>query len=106
MADIELDLDTLSLAHGRVQSSLDTFTSAGRVGDDVSALVGESRLAGKVRDFADNWDYNRGKLVERLEFLRDALDAVVDTMTEVDEELARSAEEAAPETTTTDGDGG
>lgn len=61
-------------------------------------LTGEYRLERKVRDFADNWDYNRGKLIEKLEFLRDGLDAIVDTMREVDDELARQAEEASPET--------
>lgn len=68
------------------------------VGGDLAGLTGEDRLAGKVRDFADNWDYNRGKLVEKLQFLRDGLDAIVDSMTEVDAELARQAQEAAPET--------
>ena len=44
-------------------------------------MTGEYRLERKVRDFADNWDYNRGKLIEKLEFLRDGLDAIVDTIT-------------------------
>lgn len=104
MADIELDFAALRAARRRVQNSLETFSAAGRVGDDVAGLVGEYRLAGKVRDFAGNWDYNRGTLVTQLEFLRDALDAVVDTLSEVDEELARTAGKA--ETETTDGDGG
>ena len=76
--------------------------SAGTVGGDVAPLTGEYRLERKVRDFADNWDYNRGKLEEKLEFLRDALDAVIETMAEVDAELERSAEEAAPESTSSD----
>lgn len=54
------------------------------MGQDVADLTGEHRLAGKVRDFADNWDYNRGKLEEKLEFLRDALDAVIETMKRID----------------------
>ena len=98
MPDLSLDFEALRLARGRVVTSLETFQSAGTVGQEVADLTGEHRLAGKVRDFADNWDYNRGKLEEKLEFLRDGLDAIVDTMREVDDELARQAEEASPET--------
>ena len=102
MPDLSLDFEALRLARGRVVTSLETFQSAGTVGQEVADLTGEHRLAGKVRDFADNWDYNRGKLEEKLEFLRDALDAVIETMAEVDAELERSAEEAAPESTSSD----
>lgn len=105
MPDLNLDFDELRLARGRVVTSLETFQSAGTVGRDIADLTGEHRLAGKVRDFADNWDYNRGKLEEKLEFLRDALDAVIDTMAEVDAELERSADEAAPESTSSEDDG-
>lgn len=106
MSDIQLDFESLRTAKSRVTTALSTFESAGTVGSETAALTGEYRLEGKVRDFADNWDYNRGKLIEKLEFLHDSLDAVIDTMTEVDGELARQAEEAAPETDTdSDGDG-
>ena len=98
MTDVQLDFDALRAAGVRVDEALSTFGSAGTVGDDLAVLTGEDRLAGKVRDFADNWDYNRGKLTEKLQFLRDSIDAIVDSMTEVDAELARQAQEAAPET--------
>ncbi|KXZ61882.1 hypothetical protein Mlaev_00089 [Microbacterium laevaniformans] len=104
MTDVQLDFDALRAARVRVDEALSTFGSAGTVGDDLAVLTGEDRLAGKVRDFADNWDYNRGKLTEKLQFLRDSIDAIVDSMTEVDDELARQAQEAAPETQT-DGEG-
>lgn len=106
MPDIDLSLGDLRLARVRVVNALETLREAGDVGHDIADLTGEDRLRGKVRDFADNWDYNRGKLQAQLEFLRDALQAVVDTMDEVDAELERSAQEAAPETTMTDGAGG
>ncbi len=72
MSDLQLDLSDLRLAKARVTTSLTTFQEAGRVGEDISGYTGEDRLRGKVRDFADNWDYNRGKLQEQLEFLRDS----------------------------------
>ncbi|MFT4229303.1 MAG: hypothetical protein QM602_03335 [Microbacterium sp.] len=105
MSDLKLDFAELQTARTRVATSLSTFQSAGTVGHDVADLTGEYRLAGKVRDFADNWDANRAALQEQLEFLRDALDAVIDTMNEVDAELEQSANEAAPDTQTDDGTG-
>jgi hypothetical protein len=88
MTDIELDLTALRVARSRVASALETFREADRVGDDLADLTGEHRLAGKVRDFAGNWDHNRGKLEEQLATVRDWLDAVEETMTELDQSMA------------------
>lgn len=94
MSDITLDFDTLEQARSRVGSAISTFQSAGRVGDDVAALTGESRLEGKVRDFAGNWDANRAALEEQLTFIRDSLEAVIDVMTDLDVDLADSLSQA------------
>lgn len=94
MSDIKLDFDTLTLARTRVDGAISTFQSAGRVGDDVADLTGEPRLAGKVRDFAGNWDANRAALEEQLTSIRDSLDAVVDVMTDLDVDLADSLSQA------------
>ena len=93
MTDVDLDLTALRIARGRVAAALETFRSADRVGDDLAELTGEHRLAGKVRDFAGNWDYNRGKLEEQLVTLRDWLDAIDETMTELDQSMGDSVEE-------------
>ncbi|MBD8023170.1 hypothetical protein [Microbacterium gallinarum] len=93
MTDVDLDLTALRLARGRVAAALETFRSADRVGDDLAELTGEHRLAGKVRDFAGNWDYNRGKLEEQLVTLRDWLEAIDDTMTELDQSMGDSVEQ-------------
>lgn len=94
MSDIRLDFDTLTLAGTRVDRAISTFQSAGRVGDDIAALTGESRLEGKVREFAGNWDAHRATLEEQLAFIRDSLEAVVDVMTDLDVELADSLSQA------------
>ena len=84
MTDVDLDLTALRLAKTRVATALDTFRSADRVGDDLADLTGEYRLARKVRDFAGNWDHNRGKLEEQLVAVRDWLEAIDETMTDLD----------------------
>lgn len=88
MSDIELDLTELRIARSRVESALETFRDADRVGDDLADLTGEHRLAGKVRDFAGNWDHNRGKLEEQLVTVRDWLDEIEQSMTELDHSMA------------------
>lgn len=88
MTDIDLDLTALRLARFRVNLALATFRQADSVGDDLAELTGERRLAGKVRDFASNWDHNRGKLEEQLVTVRDWLDAIDETMTELDQTMA------------------
>jgi hypothetical protein len=87
MSDVDLDLTALRLARIRTGNALETFRSAADVGDDLADLVGDRGLAGKVRDFAGNWDYNRGKLEEQLVAVRDWLQAIDDTMSELDSSM-------------------
>ena len=87
VADIDVDLAALKTAQSRVDGALDTFRSADRVGEDLADLTGEARLAGRVRDFAGNWDHNRGKLEEQLVAVGDWLEAIVETLTELDEDM-------------------
>lgn len=87
MTDVDLDLTALRAAKTRVASALETFRSADRVGDDLAELTGEYRLARKVRDFASNWDHNRGKLEEQLIAVHDWLQAIDDTYTDLDRTL-------------------
>lgn len=97
MSDIRLDFDTLETARRRADQALSTLQSAGRVSDDIAPLTGESRLASKVRDFADNWDIYRETLEEQLAFVRDSISTVMDVMTDLDVELADSLSQAAVE---------
>ncbi|GAA3032338.1 hypothetical protein [Microbacterium dextranolyticum] len=90
MSDIQLDTATLSDSRSRVDTAVSTFQGAQRFGDDIADLTGEDRLAGKVRDFAGNWDAHRAALEKQLMFIRDALGAVVDVMTDLDVKLADS----------------
>ena len=97
MSDLELDLTELRAAKSRVVGALATFQSADRVGDDLGALTGEYRLERTVSDFAGNWDYNRGKLEEQLTTVRDWLQAIDETMTELDQSMADASDtEGAP----------
>lgn len=84
MGDVQLDLTALAAARDRAVAAFDTFSSADAVSEDLAAATGEARLAGRVRDFAANWDHNRGKLEDQLVTVRDLLTAIVDAFTELD----------------------
>jgi hypothetical protein len=92
MTDVDLDLTALRVAKTRVAGALETFRSADRVGDDLADLTGEHRLAGKVRDFAGNWDHNRGKLEEQLVAVHDWLQAIDETLTDLDRTMGDGVE--------------
>lgn len=92
MGDVELDLAALRLAKIRAAGALTTFQGAERVGGDLADLTGDPRLSGKVRDFAGNWDDNRGKLEQQLTAVHDLIDAIVDTMSELDQSMADASD--------------
>lgn len=92
MSGLELDFDALRSARRRVRDAIATFDAADRVGDEVAAHTGHGRLASKVRDFASNWDYNRAQLAQSLAVISDALDAIIQTMSDVDAALVDSLE--------------
>ena len=91
--DIQLDLAALRVLKGRVATALTTFRDAERMSDDLADLTGEHRLAGRVRDFADNWDHNRGRLEEQLVAVRDRHDAIDETMSDLDRSMAVAVED-------------
>jgi hypothetical protein len=97
MTDLQLDFDALRTARTRVDDALSTFESAGTVGGRPAGLTGEDRLAGRSAT-------SRQLGLQPRQARREApvparrIDAIVDSMTEVDAELARQAQEAAPET--------
>ncbi|MDE0545138.1 hypothetical protein [Microbacterium sp. C7(2022)] len=91
MPDVDLNLTALGGARDRVSRVIDTFASADRVSDEIAALTGERRLSNRVRDFADNWDHNRRELEDELTVVRDWLEAIVDSVSDLDRSLADGA---------------
>ncbi len=88
MTSLHLDLVALTAAASRTDQIRTNFAAAQSVAHDVAGLTGHDGLAGRVREFADSWDVSRERLSEGLEFLGEALRAVVDTFSELDGALA------------------
>ena len=96
MADLQLDFGELNSLKSTVDTVSSTFARAERVSEDVAGYTGHDGLAGKVREFADNWDIGRGKLQANLDYVSEAIKSIVDTFTDLDQGLADAAGQLAP----------
>ena len=57
---------------------------------DIASVVGHDKLAGKVREFGNNWDTTRGRFRDHLEALAKTFDAIADTFEDLDGKLAEA----------------
>ena len=93
---IDVDLDDLR----RMVTRLSAFKSEfEEIGDDTRTVVdavgrpaGRGELRGKVEEFESGWDGNRGVVVEDLDKVHEHLKAFVDTIGELDVEMAKDPE--------------
>jgi hypothetical protein len=88
MADLDIDLDELGSLRARLVAIQHTFERAEEIGAGVAGYTGHPALASVVEDFAGSWSIHRRELLAKLEFIQDAVQAIHDTMNEVDQKLA------------------
>lgn len=93
MSDLEIDYAELQSAVERLSRATDAFEDAGLDAHALADLTGHPRVAGKVRDFADNWDYHRGQLLQSMQTVLAGLQAIEETFREVDASLAKAVGE-------------
>lgn len=98
MADdgMDVDLGDLELMVGRLDSFKTEFADLGKNTDTVADAVGRpsgrSELRSKVEEFQSGWDGNREQLSEDLDTVYQHLKDFVDTIGELDVELASDPE--------------
>jgi hypothetical protein len=63
------------------------FANAGDISDEYSSVVGHDGLAGRLRDFADNWDDKRAEMLEAIQGLGEATEGIGSAFTEADNEM-------------------
>ncbi len=88
MADLDLRGEDLASAISQTSAVVNYFNNANTKAERAAQHVGHAGLAGKVNDFADAWDIRRGKFVENLTFVYDALAAIRDTFEDIDNQIA------------------
>lgn len=87
MSDIRIDLDRMARATDRLNTVLYDFEGVQTAQTDLPGAIGHVNLAQVVTDFRTAWDVRRGELVEELQFVRDAAEAIHDTFEEIDKDL-------------------
>lgn len=92
MADVQIDYTAIQHSRSQVDSAISTLQQAGAMSADLAALVGHDGLASKVNEFADDWDINRGRMIEELSAISDTLQAIVDTFSDFDQRAADELE--------------
>lgn len=93
MGRLEVDTDLLIEAGGQLRTVVDTFAYAN---DDAEALadhVGHPGLAGKVRDFAQNWQSRRQEMLDTIGGLSEAAEGVGLAFEEMDQTLAEAVQQ-------------
>lgn len=88
MADVDLDLDRLSATAGDARALKEDFDEAEQFADDIGELTGHDGLRGKVEDFGHDWDVAREELREGLKSIADYMQAIHDTFTDLDDQMA------------------
>lgn len=91
MSDIRIDFDRLERAHSRLTSVIGDFESTSQVQAHLADATGHPQLSHVVSDFRSAWSIRRGELVEELNFIDDAVQAIHDTFKELDKSLADQA---------------
>ncbi len=68
------------------------FEHADARSDDVADAVGDDELAGKIRDFSDNWDDKRAKMLGDIQTLAESAKATGEAFEAVEQSLTNSLE--------------
>ena len=90
MSDLRVDGDSLRDAARRIRDVVDSFSTTGTDAHDAANYVGHGGLASRVKEFADGWDVHRGKFSDELRQVADALEAVDDAFTDLDNHGAQT----------------
>lgn len=88
MADLDIQLDQLSVLSESLTDLYSQLEGAEKISETVSGYAGDGQLAQVIRDFASAWNLRRGFLLDELEQLAAAAEAIRDTFDELDREMA------------------
>lgn len=103
MADLKVDLDQLERLQSRLNSALALVDDELENSIALGAAVGDSRLAGHIHGFSTSWNKHRFDIRDNLVWLKDSVDKIGDSFTDIDEELASALSQKAPPASQTSG---
>ncbi|MGO1646611.1 hypothetical protein [Agrococcus casei] len=88
MSDIRLSYDDLRGAVTNLEYVATQFEASGDTADACADATAHDQLAGRVREFADNWDDNRRKFTTAADDLAAAIEQVHDAFKAFDHDSA------------------
>lgn len=88
MADLAIEMSELRARAAALRGTCAKLRAVRSDAAEIAAVVGHDRLAGKVREFGEAWDITRGKIADQLEYLAKTFEAIDDTFTDLDNDLA------------------
>lgn len=92
MADVDLDLDRIAQTASTCRGLKDEFDNAEDFADDLAGATGHDGLKDKVEQFGNDWGNAREGLSEGLKGVADFMQAIVDTFTDLDTDMAGGVE--------------
>lgn len=96
MADhLKADITQIRSAASTIAAISKEFNGAGRLVAGYDAALGDRYLAGKLHEFADNWDIHRKRLTEDLEKFATWAREAADAYERGDRDLAAALREGA-----------
>jgi hypothetical protein len=91
-ADLIVDTAQLDAVAARADTALADFTAAPSLSDGVERAAAHEDVSSALDHFRGAWSIRRGHLIQDLEDLRDAAQAIRDTFVATDRQLATQAE--------------
>ncbi len=88
MADLKVSYDRLEESCRNLAAIKHELDTTGDHQSDISGELGSGDMAHAMKDFADNWDYHRHKLLDKIQAMHEMSDQVMEKFTDVDRKLA------------------
>lgn len=94
MGDLEVDLDLLGETAGSLGMLLHEFERAAAIVEDAGSAIGRNALLEEMREFVDEWQHNRKKLLTSLQAVYEAATKSREAYIRTDNDLASSIQTA------------
>jgi hypothetical protein len=94
VGDLEVDLGLLGETAGSLGMLVHEFERAAAIVEDAEPAIGRNPLLDEMREFVEEWEHNREKLLQSLEAVYEAATQSREAYIQADNELARSIQTA------------
>ena len=85
---IRVDYDQLTRLHTRLQTASSNMHDDSSTMQELADAVGDSRLAGRIREFGKDWSVHRANILENVDWLREKVKMIADEFEKIDKDLA------------------